>query len=528
MINSLFRLIDGIRNRAGHRRRNFARNVRRRSPVGRERADSVECLEQRVVLAANPLASVEGTLINAGDEASVELNIANAAGAARQYELTLHDLGASGFNAAAVTITDSSGNEVPRARVQEDINAQGDSRVTATLAPGQYAVRIAEQTGGRGNYRLEIGLLGAFTGSRRIDPPELRTFYMATVAANNPFASRLHSQIPTLPAGPAQLDVNFDGAVNIHDTLIAQSNSGRGRSSATMVVEVPLSLDVSSNNPVEALGTLIVDEQGFRIDGTTAPNANVDVDVDGDEDFGEGSVVADANGNFALTVSLLHNENNRGANEVMVRATGAATGGQTIETLDVHYAIGTVVRFASSLGNIDVELLDNDAPNHVQNFLNYLPRYEDAVIHRSIPGFVIQGGGFALDSMDQIQTVPTDPAVDNEFNSDNPNERGTLSAALTPGDPDSFTSQWFFNVSDNPGLDAGPQNNSGPHTVFGRVIGDGMDVVDDINELLTFDITQLIGNGAFTDTPLENYTQGDQPARDNYVLFSNIGTLFGP
>jgi peptidyl-prolyl cis-trans isomerase A (cyclophilin A) len=67
------------------------------------------------------------------------------------------------------------------------------------------------------------------------------------------------------------------------------------------------------------------------------------------------------------------------------------------------------------------------------------------------------------------------------------------------GDPNSATSGWFVNLADNrENLDS--QN--GGFTVFGRVIGDGMTVVDSIAAQPTFTLAGL------TDFPLINYVSG--------------------
>jgi len=67
------------------------------------------------------------------------------------------------------------------------------------------------------------------------------------------------------------------------------------------------------------------------------------------------------------------------------------------------------------------------------------------------------------------------------------------------GDPNSATSGWFVNLADNSSnLDA--QN--GGFTAFGRVIGDGMTVVDSIAALQTFTYAGL------TNFPLINYVSG--------------------
>ena len=58
-------------------------------------------------------------------------------------------------------------------------------------------------------------------------------------------------------------------------------------------------------------------------------------------------------------------------------------------------AAATTVRMVTTLGTIDIELYDDQAPKTVTNFLRYAGRgdYNNNVIHRSVPGFIIQGGG---------------------------------------------------------------------------------------------------------------------------------------
>ena len=143
---------------------------------------------------------------------------------------------------------------------------------------------------------------------------------------------------------------------------------------------------------------------------------------------------------------------------------------------------GTVVRIETSVGGFAIELFDEITPGTVANFLNYVNsgRYSDTVIHRSEPGFVIQGGWLSLDEQAQVfREVETDDPIVNEFNVSN--TRGTIAMAKLAGNPDSATSQWFFNLTDNLSLDT----NNGGFTVFGEVIGDGMSVVDSIAALPT-------------------------------------------
>ncbi len=151
----------------------------------------------------------------------------------------------------------------------------------------------------------------------------------------------------------------------------------------------------------------------------------------------------------------------------------------------------TIVRYETVLGNIDVRLYDTATPLSVQNFMNYVDDgdWDDSIIHRSVPGFVIQGGEYTYTEQDGIGSVPTDLPVLNEPGISN--LRGTLSYAKVSDNPDSATSQWFFNLSDNSGTELIPglDTDNGGFTVFGRVIGDGMQVVDSIANLQRSSIT---------------------------------------
>jgi len=180
---------------------------------------------------------------------------------------------------------------------------------------------------------------------------------------------------------------------------------------------------------------------------------------------------------------------------------------------------GTVVRMETSIGNIEVELFDTVAPLTVDNFMNYVNDgdFTNSFIHRSIPDFIIQGGGFTFEN-GAVGNVPTAPPIINEFNRSN--IRGTIAMAKISGDPDSATSEWFFNLTDNSAiLDA--QN--GGFTVFGQVIGSGMDVVDAIAVLTVWN-----AGGVFTDLPLIGYSGTGDILEDNLVMIYRIVTVSTP
>lgn len=173
----------------------------------------------------------------------------------------------------------------------------------------------------------------------------------------------------------------------------------------------------------------------------------------------------------------------------------------------------TIARVATNLGDIDVELFANQTPLHVANFLRYANDrlYDGVIFHRSVEGFVIQGGGF--ESSLPFLPIPSFDPVQNEPGISN--LRGTLALAKLGGDPNSGTNQWFFNLGDNA---ANLDNQNGGFTVFGEAMDDAsLAVIDAIGALDTFNATAT--NGAFTDVPvldldLVNTTSGVLMERD--------------
>ena len=185
-------------------------------------------------------------------------------------------------------------------------------------------------------------------------------------------------------------------------------------------------------------------------------------------------------------------------------------------------ARATVVEFQTSLGDFKVNLFDQHTPKTVNNFLDYVnsAAYKSSVVHRSAPGFVIQGGGFGYDGQWPLTVIDQAAAVDNEPRLSN--VRGTLAMAKLNGDPDSATNQWFVNLADN---SANLDRQNGGFTVFGQVMDDGMTVVDQMAALPRF-----AQPGGFTAMPLANYSQTDagngvEPGSTNLVILYDIQVL---
>jgi cyclophilin family peptidyl-prolyl cis-trans isomerase len=182
----------------------------------------------------------------------------------------------------------------------------------------------------------------------------------------------------------------------------------------------------------------------------------------------------------------------------------------------------SAARVETNLGTFDIILFPTATPRTVDNFLNYVDagEYDNSFFHRSPLDFVVQGGGYKHTQAAGFSRVTTFDAVVNEPGLSN--VRATVAMAKLGGQPDSATSQFFVNVSDNSAnLDA---QNEG-FTVFGRVPVAGMKVLDAINDLPKGNYNVPIGTGleSLGDVPVNDVTAPAvlNPAR--LVKISSVG-----
>ncbi len=177
-----------------------------------------------------------------------------------------------------------------------------------------------------------------------------------------------------------------------------------------------------------------------------------------------------------------------------------------------HKSEATIVEFQTVEGNFQVNLYNNATPITVTNFLNYVNRgdYSSAIMHRSVPGFIVQGGGFRFDQTWPATSIAANPSITNE--PEFSNLRGTIAMAKGPT-PSSATNQWFFNLEDN---SANLDIQNGGFAAFGEVVGDGMDVVDAIAALPRFDF-----GSPFNELPLLS-NNGGNPNAANLVIITAV------
>ena len=207
-----------------------------------------------------------------------------------------------------------------------------------------------------------------------------------------------------------------------------------------------------------------------------------------------------------------------------------ASGGTAVIDLTNYFdddeITGTVVRYDTVYGDFDLELFDDDTPITVDNFLGYVDRgdYDGTFIHRNALNgdnspFVVQGGGFKFTAPNKYNAVTQGPSITNEFGISN--TRGTIAMAKIDGNPDSATNQWFFNMADNGGTAPnGLDFQNGGFTVFGQVLGDGMDIVDQIAATPNWNASSI--NGAFGSLPLRDFTNDHFPNNNDLVVINSI------
>ena len=139
--------------------------------------------------------------------------------------------------------------------------------------------------------------------------------------------------------------------------------------------------------------------------------------------------------------------------------------------------------FHTSMGDFTCELFPDKSPKTVENFIGLAkgtktwthpgtrqvmsntPLYSGTIFHRTIPGFMIQGGC-------PLGTGTGDPGYRfaDEVNDLKFNKPGLL--AMANSGPNTNGSQFFVTVSN-------PDWLNGKHTIFGEVVS-GMDIVEKI------------------------------------------------
>ncbi|MDB6023389.1 MAG: peptidyl-prolyl cis-trans isomerase cyclophilin type [Pedosphaera sp.] len=209
--------------------------------------------------------------------------------------------------------------------------------------------------------------------------------------------------------------------------------------------------------------------------------------------------------------------------------------GGTLVVFNMYLGVGT------PMGQLEVELYDQDKPVTVKNFLHLIQAgaYQNGFFHRLVPGFVLQGGGyyaanpFATNIMvppfSNIGVQGNFGNITNEFKvgAFRSNTNGTIAMAKT-SDPNSANSQFFFNLVNN-AASLDDTNNSGGFTVFGHVIRDSNGILNFFNTLSygrgLVDLSKNYGANGNIFTQLPNALISTNPPPYDDLIYYTISIL---
>lgn len=150
----------------------------------------------------------------------------------------------------------------------------------------------------------------------------------------------------------------------------------------------------------------------------------------------------------------------------------------------------------TTLGEIRVQLHQREVPETVDNFLDHyadLGTYANTIFHHVDSGVVV-AGGYTADMTQIEERAP----IRNEAARGAKNKRGTITMLRNAEFSDSATSQFFFNLVDDPTLDYDEESENAGYCVFGEVTA-GLDVLDNISKV---DIHESDGLPSIPVTPV--------------------------
>jgi cyclophilin family peptidyl-prolyl cis-trans isomerase len=224
----------------------------------------------------------------------------------------------------------------------------------------------------------------------------------------------------------------------------------------------------------------------------------------------------DAAGNVGATFAQTFTRNAPPtvASPIADQTLSVVAGAQTFDLASVFADAEQVVRLTvaypnGQTGTLDINMFAQTQAT-VDNFVSYVNSgaYNGSLFHRLVPGQFLQGGGFTFDQATATFTpitagsaIANQPSVSSTI--------GTIAMAKSPGDPNSATDEFFFNLGDN---SSNLDNQNGGFTVFGQVMENGLQTLSAItSSLTTFSGAGIPdGTGPFPLSPTANTTNFPQ------------------
>lgn len=138
-----------------------------------------------------------------------------------------------------------------------------------------------------------------------------------------------------------------------------------------------------------------------------------------------------------------------------------------------------IVNFSTTKGDIEILMLENEAPNTVANFISLVEKkyYDGLKFHRVLPGFMAQGG--CPNSRENVSAVGSGGpgyVIPCECYGENVRRHFAGSLSMAHAGRNTGGSQFFLTHLPTSHLNPEPGKTEGVHTVFGRTIK-GLDVI---------------------------------------------------
>ncbi len=145
-------------------------------------------------------------------------------------------------------------------------------------------------------------------------------------------------------------------------------------------------------------------------------------------------------------------------------------------------ALLPIVKLTTSQGEIEILMLENEAPNAVANFISLVEKkyYDGLKFHRVIPAFMAQGGDpNSRDNPEAADSGGPGHTIACECYQKNARRHFAGSLSMAHSGRDTGGSQFFLTHLPTDHLNPVPGKDMGSHTVFGRTIK-GLDVIRDL------------------------------------------------
>ena len=276
----------------------------------------LETLESRHLLAANPLASAEGTVATPGAEVPVTMT------------LELPDAGPSATATLQITVTPTTGTfdpapvgisqddlDIAPTSFAEDHNGTLASVTVVDLSEGTYTLTVANG-GTTGGYRLDVALLGDVDAAdMQVTEREELMASAALVQAQGTgnFVTALFYQTRGINLNEDQfdpgMDVNLNGRVDPEELTLIQDNMGIGRALVSLAPDsndpVISNLGLDNDTGVSASDNITTDPQLSADIFDESAIDQILVSIDGGDEVNVIGQLGTVEDSFTLTQAIL-------------------------------------------------------------------------------------------------------------------------------------------------------------------------------------------------------------------------------